>query len=162
MKPVKSEAARRSRTSCMLFGPEPGQRAEPGGFSPATMSVKSNPFFTDFLCSWLGSVANPTYSFSYRQTHVRVRDHGSQWSRTRTRTRARSHTAPPPVLVGRPHDSGRVLLRRRSLEAGGDVGEEGKEDTKPLLTFLCLSILKLLHGSVALNVWSFLSPAVWF
>ena len=34
---------------------------------PATMSVKSNPFFTDFLCTWLGRVAKPTYCFSCRE-----------------------------------------------------------------------------------------------
>ena len=27
---------------------------------PTTMSVKPNPFFTDFLCTWLGRLANPT------------------------------------------------------------------------------------------------------
>lgn len=32
--------------------------------SPATMRVKSKPFFTDFLCTWLGRVAKPTYSLS--------------------------------------------------------------------------------------------------
>lgn len=32
--------------------------------SPATIRVKENPFFTDFLCTCLGSVANPTYSLS--------------------------------------------------------------------------------------------------
>ena len=31
------------------------------------MSVKSNPFFTDFLCTWLGRVAKPTYCFSCRE-----------------------------------------------------------------------------------------------
>lgn len=33
------------------------------------MSVKSKPFFTDFRCTWLGSVAKPTYclSISWRQ-----------------------------------------------------------------------------------------------
>lgn len=33
-------------------------------YSPATMSVKSKPFFTDFRCTWLGSVAKPTYCLS--------------------------------------------------------------------------------------------------
>lgn len=32
--------------------------------SPATMRVKSKPFFTDFRCTWLGSVAKPTYCLS--------------------------------------------------------------------------------------------------
>lgn len=32
--------------------------------SPATMSVKSKPFFTDFRCTWLGKVAKPTYCLS--------------------------------------------------------------------------------------------------
>lgn len=32
---------------------------------PATINVKSKPFFTDFLWTWLGSVAKPTYCFSY-------------------------------------------------------------------------------------------------
>ena len=34
------------------------------GHSPATMSVKSKPFFTDLRCTWLGSVAKPTYCLS--------------------------------------------------------------------------------------------------
>lgn len=33
--------------------------------SPATMRVKSNPFFTDLRCTWFGKVANPTYSLSW-------------------------------------------------------------------------------------------------
>lgn len=39
--------------------------------SPATMRVKSNPFFTDFRCTWLGSVAKPTQSFSWKQSTQR-------------------------------------------------------------------------------------------
>lgn len=35
------------------------------GFVPATMSVKSKPFLTDLRCTWLGSVAKPTYSLSW-------------------------------------------------------------------------------------------------
>lgn len=38
----------------------PGSQAH----SPATMSVKSKPFFTDLRCTWLGSVAKPTYCLS--------------------------------------------------------------------------------------------------
>jgi hypothetical protein len=29
--------------------------------SPTTIKVNSNPFFTDFLCTWFGKFANPTY-----------------------------------------------------------------------------------------------------
>lgn len=49
---------------------EPGQPVAPAtppgslAHSPATMSVKSKPFFTDFRCTWLGSVAKPTYCLS--------------------------------------------------------------------------------------------------
>lgn len=32
---------------------------------PATIRVKSNPFLTDLRCTWLGRVANPTYSLSW-------------------------------------------------------------------------------------------------
>lgn len=35
------------------------------GISPATMRVKSKPFFTDFRWTWLGRVAKPTYCFSW-------------------------------------------------------------------------------------------------
>ena len=31
------------------------------GDLPTTMRVNSKPFFTDFLCTWLGRLANPTY-----------------------------------------------------------------------------------------------------
>lgn len=46
--------------------PQPLTPAPPNSLahSPATMSVKSKPFFTDFLCTWLGSVAKPTYCLS--------------------------------------------------------------------------------------------------
>lgn len=37
---------------------------------PATMRVKSKPFFTDLRCTWLGRVAKPTYSLSWSfRTH---------------------------------------------------------------------------------------------
>lgn len=32
---------------------------------PATMTVNVKPFFTVFLWTWLGNVANPTYSLSW-------------------------------------------------------------------------------------------------
>lgn len=41
---------------------------------PATMRVKSKPFFTDLRCTWLGSVAKPTYSLSSCRGH---RGHGT-------------------------------------------------------------------------------------
>lgn len=34
---------------------------------PATIRVKSKPFFTDFLWTWFGSVANPTYCLSWER-----------------------------------------------------------------------------------------------
>lgn len=37
----------------------------PRAVSPATIRVKSNPFFTDFRWTWLGRVAKPTYCFSW-------------------------------------------------------------------------------------------------
>lgn len=39
---------------------------------PATIRVKANPFFTDFLCTWLGSVAKPTYSLSWSYSGQKV------------------------------------------------------------------------------------------
>lgn len=69
--PLPTDAVGRS-------GPRP--QMEPGcpcpcppwgpAHSPATMSVKSKPFFTDLRCTWLGSVAKPTYCLSMSWTGV--------------------------------------------------------------------------------------------
>lgn len=37
----------------------------PQAVSPATIRVKSKPFFTDFRWTWFGRVAKPTYCFSW-------------------------------------------------------------------------------------------------
>jgi len=75
--------------------------------SPATMSVKSNPFFTDFLCSWLGSVAKPTYSLSCKRSTNNNHLHVLQ----------RSAGVTAALLVGRPHDALHAAPRREVVEA---------------------------------------------
>lgn len=48
-----------------VWDPEWGEHPQAGWAPvPATMRVKSKPFFTDLRCTWLGSVAKPTYSLS--------------------------------------------------------------------------------------------------
>lgn len=54
---------------------------------PATMRVKSKPFFTDLRCTWLGSVAKPTYSLSSCRGH---------------RARGTRDTASPPPTLESP------------------------------------------------------------
>ncbi|XP_069779253.1 glycine-rich extracellular protein 1-like [Narcine bancroftii] len=57
----KKTGARSDRSGRGVRGQDEGLGR--GERSPATMRVKSNPFFTDFRWSWFGSVANPTYSW---------------------------------------------------------------------------------------------------
>lgn len=48
---------------------------------PTTINVNSNPFFTDFLCTWFGRLANPTQSSLSGSISCRLRkkDMNSKW-----------------------------------------------------------------------------------
>ena len=39
-----------------------------GYHEPTTIAVNWNPFLTDFLWTWLGKLANPTYPMSFLRT----------------------------------------------------------------------------------------------